>query len=771
MTDRFSEIGDLGGERRRRREGHEHEPLKEGEARREKTEDEKWAELAERLKRREEVEERLKKVAENFQRHEAERAQAAEKKWAEFVERVKKQDELEAEIRQWGEALDRKERVQREAAERLSHSAQAEPVTKQGETSRAAKCEALERPPAIELKAPRGTRPEERVFPERPTVEELDRAIRQHPHLEKSLSDERYSEAVEYCQGRYPDSRDETRAYPKRPSLIDLLEQQERARVKHELDVSAEAQLHRVSPEVVREVLRRSETGERLSIDEQANIVHELYRANPNPEKAPVHYAELYQVGESLGKDRFREVALSIRENRAEMERLLNQRLGLDGTEKQVRIAVADDRLYYWTMYNGPDDWLNVLRKESFYFESRQAKLDLIDQTSRHLHVRGGPEAAQFYLSDIMNQLSHMDSPRAGRVRRYGDPPDLDGETLHFVSDALGMTLEDLKARLSHLGMKEGGRIYNLKFPDIHEYRMKFAAIIDSDGCHSLDDRVSYYEKNPERQKIGVDVLREFGYFNVRYNAHDPKRVSLPKVMSSLAEGFGIPRGDKGIHNHGLHESIIRERPEVKVHYLPEVVAQEGCVKGTAVTIVRHNVLHAGVKSEKYRQLFGIEPLVTREHVRLVRKKGEEIDKGLTYEEGDVIELLMTRLAEFTKSENERIRRVAVELRNIVISNPNRLLGDERDHILSSFGIATDIRIESLYYYKGTGRLSVKSTLCTNGVMNAIRWMLIAPPNHPRKMEVAVKLLSERPYDVMKVKSEMARAGLTVSSVWEGLGI
>jgi hypothetical protein len=278
-------------------------------------------------------------------------------------------------------------------------------------------------------------------------------------------------------------------------------------RLRHESSVPSEAFEHRIDPERVGEALSEiPKTGE-LSPKELTDAVEKLYSTVENPQLGSVHYAELYDTKENLEIDWRRELAKEIRANREEIERTFNEQLGLaEDPDREVRVAVKDDKIYYWYKDTGPDKWLNVLEAEKIY-------------------------------------LRNLEKIPANRICRYRKPPYLDGETLHFISDTTSQSLEDLKPRLSHIGKREGGRVYNLQFPDIHVYRTVFVAIMGSDGHHALDGWIAYYEKDPERRKLAIDEFQRFGDIDIRMNPERPIDVPLPKVLSPMARHWGIPRG------------------------------------------------------------------------------------------------------------------------------------------------------------------------------------------------------------------------------------
>ena len=620
------------------------------------------------------------------------------------------------------------------------------------------------------------------------TMDEIDMAIAQHQHLEKSISPERYEECKLYVdvinqpdelsdseiahqygvsEGKVKDWRN-----GRQTRLISHIERQEERRIEHESSVPSEVLEHRIDPKRVNDALSEiRKTGE-ISPRELTDAAERLYSIIETPRLGSVHYAELYDTKESLGTDWRRKLAKEIHANREEIERTLNERIGLaEDPSREVRIAVTDDRMYYWYKDSGPNKWLNVLEAEKIYFRSKEDKIELIDEAQRRLHIRGGPDVAQLYLNDMLGQLSKLENAAANRTFRYGIRHYLDGETLHFIKDTLGQSLDDLQPRLSHMGISHRGRIRNLKFPNIHEYRMKTVAIIASDGHLGLNGQLRYYEKNPERREIAIEQFREFGDFDVRSDGEDGIRNTLPMVIGSMMEYWGAPRGDKAIHNKGLAECIINESLEIKIkYYLPEMVSEDGSFSHGKFSITRGHVLHAGNKAKMYHKEFGIEPVVTSEHIDFVLEHGEEVKASLHYEDGDRIQLTVKELRKLGKSSDTTTATQARELATIVKNNPNRLLRDEVKYIIQPAGIEMGDERRYLIYYKESGRLSLSSSIRTRSVEDAVRWCLISPPNHPRKMIAVTKFLNERPDRASRIRQQIVEEGLVLHPTWEEHG-
>jgi len=365
----------------------------------------------------------------------------------------------------------------------------------------------------------------------------------------------------------------------------------------------------------------------------------------------------------------------------------------------------------------------------------------------------------------LVNQLSGLESHAGNRIGRYYDVHSLDGEVMHLIGDLKGKTIEDFKSVISHMGTREAASVYNLKFPNIHEYRMKFVAIIESDGHLDDEGRLTYYEKNKERQKIAVGIFQEFGEFEVKVMKEDGIQVNLPRLLGSMADYWGIPRGDRAIHNKGLHESIINETLETKTHYLRQMVPEDGSISRDNVSVTRHLVLHAGKRMEKYREAFGIEPLANHDHIEFVCEHGIPQPAYLCYNAGDVIKLYISTLEELA-SEQE-YSKTARDLIQIIDKNDHRLLDDEVNKILRPLGIQMKDSPRFVLYYRTSERLAVCYPACTQTKRDAIRWVLIAPPEHPSKMDAAIELVKSNLNRSKQIAMQIEEDGLHIHRTWE----
>ncbi len=620
------------------------------------------------------------------------------------------------------------------------------------------------------------------------TMDEIDRAIAQHQHLERNISPERYEECKLYMdvisqpdeltnsevahQCRVDEGRVSDWRSGRKNSLISLVQGHEEKRIEHESSIPSEALEHRIDPERVNDALSEiHKTGE-LSPRELTDAVERLYSTIDTPRLGSVHYAELYDTRESLMTDWRRELAKEIRTNREEIESSLNERLGLvEDPSREVRIAVTDDRMYYWHKDSGPNKWLNVLEAEKLYFRNKEDKIELIDEVQRHMHVRGTTGVSEFYLNDIVKQLSHLENAPAERLIRRGKRHYVDGETLHFINSVTGKTLNDLKPTISHVGRWGPKQIANPKWPEIRTWRIKTVAIAESDCYLDVSGTLTYYEKDRRRRQLAIKHFQEFGDFDgsassVSDRQEDMKRVRLSVVYGRMARYFGVPEGDKAIRNKGLAECIIKESLENKIEYLREMVGEDGTFSGR-FGITRASTLHAGVKAKGYETRYGIRPKVTQEDIDFVLSNADPMSENLCYGKGDRVRVRVSTLSNLRWSEDEVIAEKATRIVDIIRQEKSRLLTDEVHYIIEPLGIRMTENPTYVTYYADSRRLSVEWIAKSSTKEDTIRWALLAPPNHPEKMEKVVGFLRKHPERVQKVRKGIEEDGLSPSAIWE----
>lgn len=619
------------------------------------------------------------------------------------------------------------------------------------------------------------------------SMEEIDKALKQHPHVKNGLSSESYDTCERYVRVISAEedvsSKDiaeredleeqvvESWREGVRPKGIHTIEDLETKRLEHEAMVPEEALEHRITPRDVREVTADALEKETLLVKELADIVHDIHQKIDNPELGSIRYAELYDSGKPLTEDRLRDIAVEIRANREAIQSELNTRLGLDIIPNhEVRIGVTDSRLYYWHVNTSPDEWVNVLEDQKFYM-SKEDKAHLIDEMRTHLHIRGGGQTSEYYLNDLVNQISGLENPAANRIRKYDSVYSFDGEVMHIIADLQGKSLEDFKEVITYMGTKEAARVSNIQFPEIRKFRTRFVAIAESD-CH-LDEygRLSYFETNKERMKIATEFYQEFGDFEVRIDPCDEKRLVLPRLYGAMAEKWGIPMGDKAIHNQGLHDTVKHARLEDKPFYPREMVPEDGCFSNGKFSVNRSNVLHPGKRLNRYRERYGIEPLVTSELVEFVRDYGTPLSEGIGYKKGERVGLPVSEIKRLIENEDKNISEKARSLNFVVNNNPNSLLIDEVNHVMKPLGIDLHPKPQMVYYHTKSERLSVKWSVSTSNIDQAIRWALVSPPDHPAKMKKVVDFVEKHPDATERMKQNVLDDGLRIHPDWREHGL
>ena len=71
-------------------------------------------------------------------------------------------------------------------------------------------------------------------------------------------------------------------------------------------------------------------------------------------------------------------------------------------------------------------------------------------------------------------------------------------------------------------------------------------------------------------------------------------------------------------------------------------------------------------------------------------------------------------------------------------------------------------------YYSSSQRLSVCYSASTKTKNDAIRWVLIAPPEHPDKMKIATEMIRNDLIRSQKIAKEIKIDGFSVNPIWEG---
>jgi len=549
----------------------------------------------------------------------------------------------------------------------------------------------------------------------------------------------------------------------KRPKLFQIFFTHERARVKHESKLAPKALEHRIDPSYVHEKLKSLKSIEKPEAADLAKTIEDLYRASPIERR--VQFAELRPYYGP--KPRWlREVAKRITNQREEVERLLNERLGLaNNPNSRLRIGVVKSKLYLRLQDTREANWMNLYGREMFQFGSLVRRKQLLEDACRCLGLRG-----IIALSQLVGQVTDYDKT----VLEYQPNSDLSfkhtylkGETLHLVLDALGMKIQDIEGAIERMGRGKLCGIRNPKFPeDPEEIDRIFAQIIGgglSDGNIAIHNRTfSYGESDRDRVEIFKGHVAQLGeaYYREVVDDKGVTRIRYTSVVGKLLEKRGMTVGDKAMCNDDLPEFIREGSPETVCVYFSQMWAEDGSF---AVRPNQSNLggfrwdravaLHDPTKNARY----GLDLGITQKHIELVRKFGDRITNDLF---GPQRHLTGRSLRNLGNSPNESVSSYACELHNIVLENPNRLMVSEMRMLKEKLGIMTTPYLARITFYEGTGRLSSLWSAQTNSNMDAIRAAILTTPDDIKKKRATEEWLRTRRNQVQVAKKKLEEEGL-----------
>jgi len=108
---------------------------------------------------------------------------------------------------------------------------------------------------------------------------------------------------------------------------------------------------------------------------------------------------------------------------------------------------------------------------------------------------------------------------------------------------------------------------------------------------------------------------------------------------------------------------------------------------------------------------------------------------------------------------------IVSSLKQAVYDNPKRLINDEAN-LARDLGIEIEIKPYMIRYYKKTGRVTIAFNARTRGVRNAIRFMIIAPPNDKVKKNLAKKMLQSNPDITLEVLGKLNEEKIKIDEWW-----
>lgn len=559
--------------------------------------------------------------------------------------------------------------------------------------------------------------------------------LRQHGHLNDYPS----ISAIARKLGVPRDSIDLWRQNKSRPELINVVLRLELARIKYETNLHLEAFYHRIPPEQVYNAFKHLCTNKHPTPQDLATALGHL-RHSTNL-KSPLHFFELTSYHE-YGPKWLRNIATAIEQNQKAIEHHLNHQAKPHET---TRIGVTNNHVYLWKRDTSPDNWLNLYHHEHFYFSEQQDKDKLIDTAHKHITLHNDQALSRLIgqITDYSEKVYTTDTISDLRKNRIM----MEGETLHFILDAIGVNEHNIRPLLSHIGTGNygSGRLLNPKFPPIEPLRTQLYATMISDGHLTKDRHIDYVEKREGRLTQVRFLLSQFG--DLEYKEYTTpsgvKRLSIPAVVGRVLEQWGFPIGDKTILNPELPSYIKFGSKDIKCKYLQEMIPEDGTFvvskhsKTAKFIVSRSTALHAGLKAEEY----GFKQLISEEDKNFLRKFGKlKICFRGTDHQFECYELPWSRLVEFTKSIDSRISKTARHVKFQIEQNPCKLL-DGEIQLCRDLGINMRKSTLLIRYYPGSGRVTSEWRAETQKNKDALLWANIALPNDIQKRKKVIEWL------------------------------
>jgi len=489
-----------------------------------------------------------------------------------------------------------------------------------------------------------------------------------------------------------------------------------------------------------------------------AQFIDTLEPLISNPHSPPIIRVDLIPGG-----------GLSLRDAEAKVWEALEQRRDhlskLGPPDHEVHLGDTGGTIFIWRRDAGPDSWLKAYSQERIYLADPADKSLLIDRARRNL------KATEKGLNDLIFQLTDAPALPSQNIPRdiASRKPYLRGETLHLLLDAAGLTLNDVKDRITRIGRpaRSGGGITNPHFPtgtELQEKRARLIAIALSDGhIHHRNSQFTYIEKNPQRREYVTRLIREiFGQAHIREdpNPHLTPRIHVTVAVGRALQHWGIPAGDKHLHpNLRLPQTVREAPPHAKRAYLSEVIPEDGWFTITSsgkptFGISRSTVLDPGIRTRGPDYDLGRS--LPKELKDFIRRHGREqtiADTGKTTKS-----IPRGKLERMADDPDPKISRPAIQLLNIAEQTPCRLLEDE-ENLCKDLGINTrkielmDVKIHE------SGRVSATWRLETKSETDALRWALLAPPASEPKREKVERWLQTIPHTAGEARRRLKEEG------------
>ncbi len=437
-------------------------------------------------------------------------------------------------------------------------------------------------------------------------------------------------------------------------------------------------------------------------------------------------------------------------ENKSVLEASLGERIRLKGRHEEVKVGLAGDRVYVWRVNRTPNDMLNVWGDRHFHFK-KDEYAKIIDSLSSELQLPEGKSERAQYLNELIRNMVSVDA--TSKILHRKAKPHLIGDMLHFVRDTIGVDNEYFEGKMTKVTSRfNRGAIDNPKLPTgqtLEILRAKLGAVVNSDCWIGGNGIMWYYEGNVDRIRIVEKMFQQFGDIKMKMAEAENNtsyRMLMPRHIGRAFIYWGFATDDKSIRNQRLVESIREGSREAWIHYLRELIPEDGSFNScSGFQWSRSVVLNPGRQDAKYR----LTPKLDDNQISFIRENGRH-DKKRGY--------VHLQLAEYLKADDKSKTDIVKSFEREVSENRCNLLDDEAS-LAQNLGIGVRVYPECITLYKETGRVSIKWVASTQNVENTIKWCLIAMPDDIRKRGLVQEWLAQRPDNAERVRKELESRG------------
>jgi len=455
----------------------------------------------------------------------------------------------------------------------------------------------------------------------------------------------------------------------------------------------------------------------------------------------------------------------SVEETKTILETNLRERFGPKHEREEIRVGFVDNRMYVWRINNSQNDMLNAWSNQYFYFKEKGALKHLQDNALRSLKLNPQSPESKNHVNKLMDQILRKTDNETLKKSRHLKENRIQGESLKFLMDSLGMETQFLEKKVAKItGIKGQGGLENPEFPTGEELQILRARIVGTavSDCQVRGSKgLVYSESSGERIDRFQDTLRNFGDIQLKRNFREDRgtyEIYINSAMSEAVTFWGIPEGDRTILNHGLPSDVHKWSNNAQRALIQDMFSQEGCVSENGeISWNRRHALCAGNKSKKYDFQSKLSP----DAVRFL--KGSKEAKR-DYETGTAGEIYLTiGKLEILRNDQDKFKvNAAREILHTVNDYRNQLIDDEAA-VVRGFGINATLDPMQVSYYKKSGRVSVRWQARIRDNESKMRSAFLLRPNDRVKESILDDWLMKQPSgDVKRVKDTLGIEGFDV---------